>query len=196
MFFIFQKIKLFNPKLKKLLLFRRTTWFSLLFSGLFIADCICLIQVFLFHHWFCYCFSSVFISPTFFTVPVFYQVLRFCVVVPRVLRIWESFVYSQTFFTLNSFPTFDTTCFYQGFPGASSSALKLTGSPTEVQNIDSDICLFESHSFQQKVLVDRFYLSIKALRNIVTTSSRFWTQYLIAIYYVKPIPYPLGHRSS
>ena len=71
MFFIFQKIKLFNPKLKKLLLFRRTNWFSLLFSGLFIADCICLIQVSLFHHWFCYCFSSVFISPTFFTVPVF-----------------------------------------------------------------------------------------------------------------------------
>ena len=37
--------------------------------------------------------------------------------VPRVLRIWESFFCPEAFFTLNSsFPTFDTTCFYQGFP--------------------------------------------------------------------------------
>ena len=39
-------------------------------------------------------------------------------VLPRVLRIWESVFYSQTFFTLHSFPTFGTTCFYQGFPGS------------------------------------------------------------------------------
>ena len=153
--------------------------------------------MFLFHHWFYYIVFRVFSFHQLSLLCLFFcQVLCFCVVVPLVLRIWERFVYSQTLFTLNSFPTFGTTCFYQGFPGASSSDLKHTGSPTEVQNIDSDICLFESHSFQQKVLVDRFYLSIKALRNIETTSSRFWTHYLIAVYYVKPIRYPLCHRSS
>ena len=74
------------------------------------------------------------------------QVLRFCVVVRRVLRIWESFFYFQAFFLLHSFPTFatvawvlriwggllycqafftlhsfskfGTTCFYQGFSGS------------------------------------------------------------------------------
>ena len=41
-----------------------------------------------------------------------------CVVVPRVLRIRETFFYSQSFFfTLHSFPTFGTNCFYHGFPG-------------------------------------------------------------------------------
>ena len=35
-----------------------------------------------------------------------------------VLRVWESVFYSQAFFTLHSFLTFDTTCFYQGFPGS------------------------------------------------------------------------------
>ena len=49
----------------------------------------------------------------------FFTFLRyFCVAVPRVLRIWESFFYSQAFFTLHSFPTFATTCIYQGFPGS------------------------------------------------------------------------------
>ena len=34
---------------------------------------------------------------------LFYQVLRFCVVIPQVLRIWESFFYFQAFFMLYSF---------------------------------------------------------------------------------------------
>ena len=42
----------------------------------------------------------------------------FSVAVPRLLRIWESLFYSQAFFLLHSFPTFDTTCFYQGFSGS------------------------------------------------------------------------------
>ena len=50
--------------------------------------------------------------------PAIYQVLRFCVVVPRVLQIWESLFYPQVLFTLHYFPKFDTTCFYQGFPGS------------------------------------------------------------------------------
>ena len=39
-------------------------------------------------------------------------------VLPRVLQIWESVFYSQAFFTLQSFPTFGTTWFYQGFHGS------------------------------------------------------------------------------
>ena len=44
--------------------------------------------------------------------------------------------YSQALFTLHSFLTFGTTCFYQGFPGAGSSSLKVAGPPTEVRNTD------------------------------------------------------------
>ena len=39
---------------------------------------------------------------------LFCQVLRFCVAVPRVLRVWESFFYPQVLFTLHSFPIFAT----------------------------------------------------------------------------------------
>ena len=38
----------------------------------------------------------------------FFQVLRFCVVAARVLRVWESFFCPQAFFTPHSFPTFAT----------------------------------------------------------------------------------------
>ena len=39
-------------------------------------------------------------------------------------------------FTLNSFPTFGTTFFYEGFPMACSSALQVAGPPTDVQITD------------------------------------------------------------
>ena len=56
-------------------------------------------------------------------------------------------------FTLHSFPTFGTTCFDQGFPEAGSFALKVAGSPTEVRNTD------QAHLFvQQKVIVDSIYV--------------------------------------
>ena len=54
------------------------------------------------------------------------------------------------------------------------------------------ICLFEPHSVQQKVILGRFYLCIRALRNTISTS-RFWTHFLIAIYVVTCMSYPLGH---
>ena len=56
-----------------------------------------------------------------------------------------SYIFSQkkrTFFTLrhffilHPFPTFGTTCFYQGFRGASSFALKVARPPTHVPNTD------------------------------------------------------------
>ena len=79
-------------------------WFLQMFSGVSIVDCICLLYFFL----------------------TACQVLRFCIVVLWVLQIWESVFYSQVFFTLTP------SCFYQGFPGAGSSALKMAG----LRNID------------------------------------------------------------
>ena len=131
-------MKLFNFKLKKLLFFLgerlrvfhqfilRCFHFHINFTIFYVCFHYWLhlftslfLQVFLFHHWVYYCFSSVFISPTFFTVALFCQLLCFCAVVPPMLRIWESFFYSKVFFTIHSFRTFGTTCFYQGIPGAS-----------------------------------------------------------------------------
>ena len=70
------------------------------------------------------------------------------VLLPGVLRIWESVSYSQVFFTLHSFLTFGTICFYQGLPGARTLALKVAGLSTEVWNTDSTH-LFESQSVRQ-----------------------------------------------
>ena len=148
-------MKLFNFKLKKLLFFLgerlrvfhqfilRCFHFHINFTIFYVCFHYWLhlftslfLQVFLFHHWVYYCFSSVFISPTFFTVALFCQLLCFCAVVPPMLRIWESFFYSKVFFTIHSFRTFDTTCFYQGIPGAGNSAMNIAGLPTEVRNTD------------------------------------------------------------
>ena len=49
-------------------------------------------------------------------------------------------------FTLNSFPTFGTTFFYEGFPMACSSALQVAGPPTDVQITDSVYLLVWKHS--------------------------------------------------
>ena len=147
-----------------------------------------------------YCFSDAFISPTFFTMTMSGTSLY--VVVPWVLRIWKNFFYSQAFFTLLSFPTFGTT--------GCCTSLHLSRLPWEpavlpwrLQDLrlsfetqTQPICLFESHSVKQKVLVDRFYLCVKALRNTISTSSRFWTHNLKAIYNTKHLCYLLGHRSS
>ena len=181
-------------------------WFLLLCLVVCIVDCIFhFTNPRVFHHCFFRCFYfttdftivfRVFVSPTFFTVTVFCQVCCFGVVALRVLRTWESFLYSQTFFTLHSFPTFGTTCFYQDFPGASRSALKVARPPLMFEIQIQLICLFKSHSVQQKVVVGRLYLCIKALRRSISTSSRFWTDYLIVICIVKYLSYPLGHRRS
>ena len=92
----------------------------------------------------------------------FCQVFGFCVVVPRMLRIWEYFFYSQAFFTLHPFPHLpqNRECyrferaflilrrflpytpsrhlaqpsFIKAFLGAGSSSLKVPGPPTNVRN--------------------------------------------------------------
>ena len=71
----------------------------------------------------------------------------FCIVVPRMLRIWESFFYSQAFFNLHSLLEFGTTWFYQGFPRAGSSIMKVAGPPTEVRNRPGpSVCLNQTVS--------------------------------------------------
>ena len=79
---------------------------------------------------------------------------------------------------------------------AGSFSLKVQDLSLRFETQTQPIFLFESHSVKQKVLVDRFYLCVKALRNTISTSSRFWTHYLKAIYNTKRLCYLLGHRSS
>ena len=115
-------------------------------------------------------------------------------IVPRVLRIWERFFCSEAFFTLNSsFPTFGTTCFYQGFPENRMFFFEdCRVSHWETQT--RPIFLFESHSVQQKVLLGRFHLCIKALQSTISTSSRLWTHYLLSTYIKMCMSYSLDQR--
>ena len=63
--------------------------------------------------------------------PAIYQVLRFCVVVPRVLQIWESLFYPHTTSRNLTQPAFIKVSLEAG-----SFFLKVAGPPTEVQNTD------------------------------------------------------------
>ena len=72
---------------------------------------------------------------------------------------------------------------------------RLQGLPLRFETQSSPICLFKSHSVQQKVF-SKFYLCVKALPNTISTSSRFWTCYLIVICIVECMSYPLGHIRS
>ena len=147
-------------------------WFLLSFLGVFIVDCVCSLHhcffmFFFFHHWFYYCFLSVFISPSFFTVTVFCQVLRFCVVVQRMLRIWESFFLLSGVLYLTLRPEIWHNLLLSRLPWGRQFSLqgcrafhwcsKHRPGPT--------VCL--SHTVQQTVFVARFYLCIKVLRNTI-----------------------------
>ena len=71
-----------------------------------------------------------------FTLSLLFLTYFVFVLLPRLLLIWENVFYSDAFFTLHSFLTFGTTCLYQVFPRADSSALKVAGFPTDVRNTD------------------------------------------------------------
>ena len=47
-------------------------------------------------------------------------------------RFQRAFFTLRLFLTLHSFPIFGTTCFFQGFPGAGSSSMKVVEPPSEV----------------------------------------------------------------
>ena len=77
------------------------------------------------------------------------------VLLPQVLRIWENVFYSQAF--LPYFPFW----FYQGFPGASSSALKVAGLFTEVWNTDPAHLFLWIIQYLAKGITCRFYLRVR-----------------------------------
>ena len=119
-------------------------WLYLFTSWLFI-------QVFSFYYWFYYYFLSVSVSPTFFTETAFWQVLCFCVVAPRVLRIWNAFFFNLRCFlpyTLSQHlaqPAFITTSL-----GPVVQPWRLHSLPLRFETQIRPICLFESHNVQQK----------------------------------------------
>ena len=139
-----------------------------------------------------HCWLHLFISPTLgfsslflvlfgrfcFTIRYFFFVLlyRECYGFER------AFFNSQVFFT---FPTFGTTCFYQGFPGSRQFFLKCCkASHWGSKHRPSHLLVWITQYLfvQHKVLVGKCYLCTKVRRNTILTSSRFWTHYLIAIY--------------
>ena len=73
-----------------------------------------------------------FMSPT---LLLFCQVLRSCVVVPWVLRIWEgSFLILRRFLPYTPSRHLAQPSFIKAFLGAGSSSLKVPGPPTNVRN--------------------------------------------------------------
>ena len=179
---IFQETTRFNPNLKKLLLsfFRRSLTafhrcsfrclFSspLIFTTFFrfsIVDSICS-----FHHFFFRCsyFTTDF-TVSFWVSPTFLWCLFFVRQFVFVLSYRECYKFDKVVFTLRQFYF---TVLLDIWHNLLLSRLICT-LPWRLRNIDPAICLFESLSVQQNVLVGRFYLCINTLRNIILTSSRF-----------------------
>ena len=95
---------------------------------------------------FCYCWFHLFIHcffRCFYFTDILYRdcflLLRFCVVVPRVLRIWESIFYSHMLFTLRSFPTFGTTCFIKTSLGLTVPLRRLQALPLRFETDPSHL---------------------------------------------------------
>ena len=94
------------------------------------------------------------------------------VTVPRVLRIWWSFFLLSGVFYFILLP--DIWRNQSRLPWEPSIfPWSFQGSPLRFGTLTLPICLFEPHSSQQKVLVDRFYLCAETRRNTVSDSSRF-----------------------
>ena len=125
--------------------------FSLLIVFVHFVTVYSVIQVFSFYYWFYYYFLSVSVSPTFFTETAFWQVLCFCVVAPRVLRIWDAF-----FFNLRCFLPYTLSqhlaqpAFITASLGPVVQPWRLHSLPLRFETQIQPICLFESHNVQQK----------------------------------------------
>ena len=111
-----------------------------------------------------HCWLHFFMSPIFFILTTFLllfcQVLCFCIVIPRVPRIWESFFLPLGVFYVTLLPHIWHNVMlhqpaFKSSLGAGSSSLKLKHW--------LPICLFELHSVQQTVLLSRLCLCVKAL---------------------------------
>ena len=72
-----------------------------------------------------------------------------------------AFFFAQGFFTLPSFPTFATTCFYQGFPGSPQFFLEgCRASHWGSKHRPGPSVCFNQTAFSKKVLVGRCYLRV------------------------------------
>ena len=202
-------------------------WFLLLFFGcfccwlhLFISSNFFTLTVF-FVRYFVFVWLHLFISPTLFTLTVRYpdccctasathlrglfllSGVFYLTLLPHICHSTASSTdLRELFFPLRRFLPYTLSrhlaqpALIKAFLGASSS-WRLQGLPLRFETQTRSICLAESESVQQKLLVDRLYLCIKALRNTMSISSRFWTHCLIACICIeKCILYPLYHRST
>ena len=139
---------------------------------------------------------------------VFCQVLRFCLVVLRVLWIERPFFNLRRFlpYTLAKHlaqPAFMKASLgpaiqpwrLQGLPVAGNSALKAAGPRFKSQTWS--MFLFESHSVQPKILVGRFYSCIRGGFTpdyYINHSRWFWVHSTSNnSNYFRRIFYPLGH---
>ena len=188
-----------------------------MFLGVFSADWIfslhcCFFRCFYSTTNFTIAFPIVFISRTFITITVFvrnpafvlfyrecYGFKRVFFTLTRFLSYtpsWHLAQPSHTFFILHSFLTFGTTFYFiKASLGPAVPPWRwLQDVPLRFKT-DLAHLFVESHSVQQNVIVSRFYLCVKALRNTISASSMFCTLYLITMCIAKPISYPLSHRS-
>ena len=118
-------------------------------------------------------------------------------IVPQVLQIWEIFFLPSGVFYITLLPhIYHNLLLSRLLWELAVLPWRFQGLPLKLETQTRPICLFETHSVQEKVLVGRFYLCVKTLWNTIWTSSRFWTNSLTATYIVKCRSYPLGHRSA
>ena len=123
-----------------------------------------------------------FMSPTFFGA--FCQVLRFCVVVRACYGFEKEIFILKRVLPYSLSPHLAQHAFIKASLGPSSSSLKASDLPLNFETQTRPICLFESHSVQLKVLVGRFYLCVKALRNTISTLNPHFNSYIYCIVHV------------
>ena len=105
-----------------------------------------------------------------------------------VLLYCECYGFKRAFFTVTRFLRYMPSrhlaqpVFLKASTEAGSSSLKVAGPPTEVWNTGSVHPFFEFDIVQQNVLVIRYYLCVKVIRNTISTSSRSWNHFLPGIY--------------
>ena len=129
-----------------------------------------------------FCQVHFFMSPTFFAT--FCQVLRFCVVVRACYGFEKEIFILKRVLPYSPSRHLAQPAFIKASLGASSSSLKVSDLPLSFETQTRPICLFESHSVQLKVLVGRFYLCVKALRNTISTLNPHFNSYIYCIVHV------------
>ena len=115
-------------------------------------------------HFFSFLFLQMFlllIPFVHFTVSSLFARYFVFVLLPRVLRICKSVFWSQAFFTLHPFWQLTQPSFIKVSLGPAVQLWMLQGFPLRFKTQTWPICLFESHSVWQMLLLDRFYLFVR-----------------------------------